>query len=116
MRLAEMLERLPTPDPDPSGAQANPVVARLDSISDERMRRLGAMLKERIDEPDVDAADALMLRLLLDEYAAGVRHLRAAVSTIEKRLNAARSVIAESRRVAAAERARVAATRPSAEP
>lgn len=118
MRLAEMLERFPTldPDPDPSAAQADPVVARLGNIPDERLRRLAAMLRERIDEPDIDAADALMLRLLLDEYSAAVRQLRAATKVIEKRLNAARFVVADGRRAAASERARVEATRPSAEP
>jgi hypothetical protein len=115
MRLAEMLERFRAPDPQPGAASANPVAARLDSIADERMRRLAAMLKERLSEPAVDAADALLLRLLLDEYSAGVRQLRAAARAVEERLNAARSVIAESRRAAAAARARAESTPHSAE-
>lgn len=105
MRLAEILERFRAPEPSLSAANANPVAARLASIADERMRRLGALLKERIDEGDVDAADALLLRLLLDEYASAVRQLRAATKIIEQRLDAARTVVTKARRAAVAERA-----------
>ena len=121
MRLAAMLERYRAPDPtlaapganpgaNPDGNPGvnpgvNPVAARLASIPDERLRQLGAMLKERIDEREIDAQDALLLRLLLDEYSTAVRQLRAVTEVIDQRLNAARMTIAAGRRAIASERA-----------
>lgn len=116
MRLAGMLERFRAPNPNPGSTNANPVVAHLESIPDERLRNLGAMLKERIDEGQIDAEDALLLRLLLDEYTAAVRQLRGAADIIDQRLNNARSAVSEGRRLAAAERARVASSNPPGEP
>lgn len=81
MKLAETLDRFPAPDP-------------------ERLRRLADMIQQRVDESRIDAEDALLLRLLLDEYTGAVRQVRAAAQAIDTRLKAAASTVREGRRVA----------------
>lgn len=105
MRLAETLDRLRAPDSAAASSNAHPVVARLESVRDERLRSLAAMMSTRIDERHVDAEDALLLRLLLDEYADAERQIRAAAQMIDERLSAARKTLNEGRRLA--ERARM---------
>ncbi len=77
----------------------DPVVALLRSVHDERLRGLAAMMDTRTNERTIDAEDARLLRLLLDEYTAAVRQVRAAAQVIEARLNAAASTVRAGRRV-----------------
>jgi hypothetical protein len=104
MRLVETLDRHRAPDSAAASPDTHPVVAHLESVRDERLRGLVAMMKTRIDDRDVDAEDALLLRLLLEEYANAVGHVRAAAQMIDERLSTARKTLHEGRRLA--ERAR----------
>ena len=104
MRLAEKLGQLRTPDAAPGTPTGNPVEAALGMIPDQRLQHIGALLRERIAEQDVNAEDALLIRLLLDDYTTSVLHLRAAAQRLEERLDAARTTIRDGRRMAERER------------
>ena len=105
LRLAETLGRLRAPTaPTRATAAGNPIAAALERISDERLQQIGSLLRERIHDEDVNAEDALLIRLLLDEYAIAVLHLRAAAQMLEERLDAARLTIRDGRRMAERER------------
>ena len=66
----------------------------LGSVMIERIRRTTSEL-ERRRTGDIDAIDALTMRLLLVDYVAAVSHLRAVVRITERRLTGASAAIKE---------------------
>lgn len=104
INLARQLEQVPTSGIPATGEDANPIAARLEAVADERLRLLRETLQERLDAGELDAEDALLLHLLLEDYRAGVGHLRAVATSINSRLTAVRQTIKDGRRTAALER------------
>jgi hypothetical protein len=92
--LARLLEQLPAPA-SPAG---DPLAQRLASIADDRLRLLGARLAQRASAGEMDAEDALLLRLLLHDYTAGVAHLRALVAALDEQMREAENTIKAGRR------------------
>lgn len=82
---------------------SDPVVAHLWSVNDERLRALAATMEARTNERNMDADDARLLRLLLEEYTGAVRQVRAAAQLIDRTLNAVGSTVREGRRAARAQ-------------
>lgn len=104
INLAKLLEQVPAPGLPTKSGRENPVAARLAAVADDRLRLLGETLRQRLDDGEMDAEDALLLRLLLEDYRAGVGHLRAIANSIDERLTAARNTIKDGRRAVALER------------
>jgi hypothetical protein len=75
----------------------------------ERVRSLGAMMQRRVGDPRLDAQDARLLQLLLDEYTGAVRQVRAAAQAVDTTLNDVGSAMREGRRVVRRARANDAA-------
>ena len=97
MSLAKLLEQLPAPVP---AAASDDNAARLAGIPDARLRTLGERLRARAHDAEMDAEDAMLLRLLLDEYVAAVRRVRTVADNIGESLNQAETALREGRRAA----------------
>jgi len=87
---------------------------RLDHTADDRIRALTRMLREGITHPDINVEDALLMRLLLEDYARAVRHVRAVSLETDGRLNGVAAVLKEGYR--AVELARAHAEAPQSPP
>jgi hypothetical protein len=105
LHLIEMLERLPAAA-DAGGNGAGAAMMHLGRISDDRLRTLTAMLRERISDIDVDVEDALLARLLLDHYTNAIGHLRALSKETDDRLTGVQNTIRDGRRAIELERRR----------
>ena len=81
--LARLLEQLPAPGTSAPTAEGL-AAGSLAHIPDERLASLGARLSLRQDVTELDAEDALLLRLLLQDYVAAVGILRARVRRSEE--------------------------------
>ena len=95
--LARLLEQLPAPGTSAPTAEGL-ATASLAQIPDERLASLGARLALRQDVTELDAEDALLLRLLLQDYVAAVGVLRARVREVEAQLLDVEGTIRKSRR------------------
>ena len=95
--LARLLEQLPAPGTSAPTAEGL-ATASLAHIPDERLASLGARLALRQDVTELDAEDALLLRLLLQDYVAAVGVLRARVREVEAQLLDVEGTIRKSRR------------------
>ena len=78
---------------DPRDAATN----HLQAAPLERMRQLTVELQARSDEGE-DEVDALAMRLLLNDYATAVAHLRAVARDAGDRIEAAAAPLVEARR------------------
>ena len=103
-RLAETLDRFRVRSGETVGDARSG--SALDRIPDERLRNLSALLRDRLDDPQIDVDDVLLLNLVLDDISAAVGHLRGMINEIDERLNSGDRVLREGRRAAALERAR----------
>lgn len=81
------------------GNDADPAHVLLDRAPIERVRQVTSELQHR-GAGDDDDVDAVTARLLLNDYAAAVTHLRAVVLFAEQRFEAATHLIEEARRLA----------------
>ena len=88
-----------------SGSSAAPVAAvderdaatrHMESLPLERIRQLTELVDQRSTE--ADEVDAVAMRLLLNDYAAAVGHLRAVTRDAGSRLDAAAGPVADVRR------------------
>lgn len=95
--LARLLEQLPAPGTSAPTAEGL-AAGSLDHIPDERLASLGARLALRQDVAELDAEDALLLRLLLQDYVTAVGILRARVREVEAQLLDVEGTIRKSRR------------------
>jgi hypothetical protein len=96
LRRLEALLAAARPAPDPQTREA--AESLLSSVMTDRISRIASELA-RWQTARVDAADVLTMRVLLAEYGAAVRHLRAVASITEQRLSAAATAIKESTRL-----------------
>jgi hypothetical protein len=94
-RLAEILAES-TAVPSTSKQDPDPVDAHLESVPLERIRRLTSELTPRAATA-IDEIDELTMRLLLNEYAAAVAHLREVVRLAEQPIAAATGPIQEAK-------------------
>jgi hypothetical protein len=78
-----------------SGAEAADV--HLSSVPAERIRRLTAELHSDLSR-ELDEIDAVVMRLLLNEYATAVVHLRAVARMAASRVDRAGGIVREARR------------------
>jgi len=95
-RLAEILARWTTVSGAKREASGDSVQFHLTSVPLERIRELTLELQPRTDI-DIDEVDAVTMRVLLNDYAAAVTHLRAVASAADERLATASAGIGESR-------------------
>lgn len=70
----------------------------LNSVPVDRIRRLTADLLHTTPADQPDVIDAVVMRLLLDEFATAVTHLRAVAYTTASRVDAAAAPLREARR------------------
>jgi hypothetical protein len=75
----------------------NAADVHLNSVPAERIRRLTAELDDESREAP-DAVDAIVMRLLLDEYTSAVAHLRAVARLAAARVDRAAAPLREARR------------------
>lgn len=95
-RLEQILEGPRTSAVSP-GEPREASTTRLERASIERIRRITAELQDRGDSTS-DDIDALAARLLLNDYAAAVAHLRAAARDAARSIDAAEDPIKGVRR------------------
>lgn len=107
--LAQLLQRFPKAHT--SLASKDVVTTRLESIDDDRLGMLAARLQQRADVGTLDAEDALLLRLLVDEYTAAGAHLREVVQRLDESLTEAFEAIKAGRRAVMLTRAHDGAAR-----
>jgi len=75
-RLEQILSRTQSGSRAITADTANAADVHLSSVPTERIRLLTAEL-QRTDLPQLDESDAVVMKLLLNEYSAAVGHLRA---------------------------------------
>jgi hypothetical protein len=80
-----------------SATDADTVDAHLGRVSAERIRRLTAAFQGDSSQP-LDAIDAIVIRLLLDEYSKAVSHLRAVARLAAATIDGAAEPVREARR------------------
>ena len=80
-----------------SHTNTDPAQVHLNSVPVERIRRLSAEL-EAGSASDLDAVDAVIMRLLLSEYTSAVAHLRAVAQMAASRVDHAGGPLREARR------------------
>ncbi len=82
----------------PSGDhEAGSVAAHLAAVPVERLRKMTSSLRAGLND-GLDDVDALTMRLLLNDYALGVAHLRAIAKTAAARMDEAADLIREGQR------------------
>jgi hypothetical protein len=94
-RLTRLIELLDGTHAASTAAVGESHGNRLDHTADERIRALTAMLGEGLDRSEMSVEDALLMRLLLDDYGRAVRHVRAVASETDTRLNDVATVLKE---------------------
>ena len=98
LRALERIIALASPSVRRTGA--DPADEWLASLPIERVAKITDELQERTGR-DVDAVDAVAMRLLLKDYTIAVAQLRAIVHATEQRLSAAAPVLREGPRLLA---------------
>jgi FkbM family methyltransferase len=78
----------------PDEPDADPVALHLSAVPLERIRQLTSLLQD--GSADNDDVDAVAMRLLLNDYAAAVRHLRAVARLAADRVDAAAGPVRDS--------------------
>ena len=97
-RLAHIEEILAQTAPGATAGAADATAVHLNSVSIERIRRLTAALGDLPLEQGPDVVDAVLMRLLLDEFMTSVFHLRAVARTAVSRVDAATTPLRDARR------------------
>ena len=95
-RLAQILAESKVALASTTGRDADPAGFHLSSVPFERIGRLTSEMMQTA-APDVDDLDRLAMRLLLNDFTAGVAHLRATIRLVEQRVAAAAVPIQEAR-------------------
>jgi len=98
-RLRE-IERILAPGevvPAPGGGEVDAVALHLADVPSGRIRELTSTLRQRPAET-LDEIDAVTMRLLLNDYAVAVAHLRAVARASAARIDAASIPVRESQR------------------
>jgi hypothetical protein len=80
-----------------AGADADAVAVHLADVDAGRLRAFTVALEQRLDQ-HVDEIDALVMRMLLNDYTASVGHLRAVAQTAASRIDDAALPVRESRK------------------
>ena len=78
-RLDQILSQIPSGSQAVSADSANAAEVHLSSVPTERIRLLTAEL-QGTSSPELDESDAVVMKLLLNEYSTAVGHLRAVAS------------------------------------
>jgi hypothetical protein len=95
--LAKLLEQLPA-IPAVVSPVRGPRADGLDDIADDRLRLFGARLRERLSAVEMDGEDALLLRLLLQDFTTAVGCLRRGLREVEGQLLGVEDTIRQGRR------------------
>ena len=99
-RLRALERIIASASPSLRRADADPADMWLASLPIERVAKITDELQERTGR-DVDAVDAVAMRLLLKDYTIAVAQLRAIVHATEQRLSLAAPVLREGPRLLA---------------
>jgi hypothetical protein len=78
---------------------ADPVAVHLTSVPADRIRDLTESLKSNGTDPDNDAVDILTMRLLLNDFATAVEHLRGIAAIAATMIDNAAKPVRESQRL-----------------
>ena len=68
-------------------------------MQEERLQHFTTRLHARVDDPRLDAEDARLLQVLLEEYARALREVRAAAQMVDTSLNRVASTMRAGRRI-----------------
>ena len=100
VRLTHIEEILAQTAPSPTAAAVTTDAAtvHLNSVPIDRLRRLTAELGDTPPAEGPDVVDAVVMRLLLDEFATAVTHLRAVARAAASRVDAAAPPLRDARR------------------